>query len=177
MTGRPRRCRNAVQRAVEHCQPPLGREGPRRCPPRRHASGAGAADAPRRRRSRRRATAGGPDPFPRLEGRATAYSSQRQPSRWSSSRTGRPPVKMAARPVVTWSKRAGWSPSTSTRPRRTSFPPGPCSRRRRCRCGSAAPRCAGCRRRRRRGGGGPRRWAGAPRTLRRESSDAWKPAP
>ena len=47
---------------------------------------------------------------------STAYGSQRQPSRWSGSRTGRPPVKMAARPVVTWSKRAGSSPSTSTAP-------------------------------------------------------------
>ena len=48
-----------------------------------------------------------------------------------------------------------------------SFPPDPCSRRRRGRCGSAAPRCVGCRRRRRRGGGGPRRSAGARRTPRR----------
>ena len=91
----------------------------------------------------------------------------RQPSRWSGRGTGRPPVKMAARPVVTWSKRAGSSPSTSHRPRRPSFPPGPCSRRRRGRCGSAAPRCAGCRRRTRRGGVGQRRSAGAPRTPRR----------
>ena len=73
--------------------------GPRRFPPRRHASGAGAANAPLR-----------------LSAPATAYGSQRQPSRWSGSRTGWPPVKLAARPVVTWSKRAGSSPSTSTAP-------------------------------------------------------------
>ena len=47
---------------------------------------------------------------------STAYGSQRQPSRWSGSRTGWPPVKMTARLVVTWSKRAGSSPSTSTAP-------------------------------------------------------------
>ena len=39
--------------------------------------------------------------------------------------TGRPPVKMAARPVVTWSKRAGSSPSTSTAPA-AQLPPSPC---------------------------------------------------
>ena len=88
--------------------------GPQRCPARRHASGAGAADAPLRRRSL-----------------STAYGSQRQPPRWSGSPEGRPPVKMAARPVVTWSKRAGSSPSMSTAPVPLSFPPDPCSRRRR----------------------------------------------
>ena len=82
--------------------------GPWRCPPRRHASGAGAANAPLRRRAVDRVT--------------TPTAS---PSRWSGSRTGRPPVKMAARPVVTWSKRAGSSPSTtkfSVRPP-TRMPP------------------------------------------------------
>ena len=49
--------------------------GHRRCPPRPHASGAGAADGPLRRR------------VP-----STAYGSQRQPSRWSGSRTGWPPA-------------------------------------------------------------------------------------
>ena len=42
---------NAVQRAVEHRRPSLVSRGPRRCPPRRHASGAGAADVPLRRRT------------------------------------------------------------------------------------------------------------------------------
>ena len=121
--------------------------------PRRPASGAGAADAPRRRRRRR-----------------PAYGFQRQPARWPGIRTGRPPVKMAARPVVTWSKRVGSSPSRQAPPPPRSFSPGPCSRRRRGRCRSAAPRCAGCRRRGRRGRGGPCRSAGAlrtPRALRR----------
>ena len=79
-------------------------------------------------------------------------------------------------------------PSPASPPPPPSFPPDPCSRRRRGRCGSAAPRCVGCRRRRRRGGGGPRRSAGALRTPRRprpartrrraaSHPDAWKPAP
>ena len=47
----------------------------------------------------------------------------------------------------------------------TAMPQGPCSRRRRGRCGSA-PRCAGCGRRRRRGGGAVR----VGRPVRRERS-------
>ena len=35
-------------------------------------------------------------------------------------------------------------PIDDHRPRPPSFPPGPCSRRRRGRCGPAAPRCVGC---------------------------------
>ena len=77
--------------AVSH---PSVREGLDECPPRRHASGA-LELLPRRFDSRFRR--------PR-----TAPSASRRGG-WAS-RTGRPAVKMAARPVVTWLKRAGSSP-------------------------------------------------------------------
>ena len=121
---------DAVQRAIEHRQPPLVRDGLGDVRLRRHASGAGAADGAA------------------STSESTAYGSRRQPSRWSGSRTGRPPVKMAVAPLVTWSKRAGSSPPIVEGRPAAQLPARPhADVAVGARCGSAAPRCVGCRRR------------------------------
>ena len=51
MAGQGGAVADAVQEVVERRQPPFVSRGPRRCVPRRHASGGGAAGAPVRRRS------------------------------------------------------------------------------------------------------------------------------
>ena len=133
--GRPRRCRMPCRGAVEHCQPSFVGEG---------LSDVRLGVTHQALELLTRRFDVGPVDRGRLPAPAAAMVGQPE---------GRPPVKMAARPVVTWSKRTGSSPSTSTAPA-PQLPARPML---------TSPSGAGPGR----GGGGPRRSAGAPRTLRR----------